>query len=221
MGRSGHSTRVTPITDAFGNVAEDWHGYYAGFGSRLMAYIVDGAVILVGFYLLVGLCVLVVAIATLERPNSPALPDVVWLVLFVVWSTLYLTYTVGVFGKTVGKALVGLRVVSRRGERVGIARAFFRVPAYLVSYLVFGLGFVWIVLSRTRRGWHDYLVGTCVIYDWDARRGPAPRRPVSADARRPDDPGDLAPSTPSLVDDAVCWPANEGRLRFRDRHANF
>jgi uncharacterized RDD family membrane protein YckC len=136
-----------------------------------MAYFIDGFVILVSFYVLAGLVVLFISVVTLERPNAPDLPDAVWLCIFVAWAIVYLTYTVAVYGKTVGKAVVGLRVVTKHGERVGFARAFLRVPAYAVSYLVFFMGFVWIAISKTRRGWHDYLVGTCVVYDWDARPG--------------------------------------------------
>ncbi|MCZ7528974.1 MAG: RDD family protein [Acidimicrobiia bacterium] len=40
-----------------------------------------------------------------------------------------------------------------------------------MALMFFGLGFLWILISKDRRGWHDYIAGTCVIYDWDARVG--------------------------------------------------
>lgn len=162
---------VTQITDPLGREARDWHGHYAGFGSRLMAYVVDAAVVLAGFYLAFGLLTLFIALVTLERPRFVHLEDHVWLISFVVFAWLYLFYFNWIYGKTPGKALLGLRVVTKRGERLGALRAFLRAPAYLVSYACFCMGFLWIMISKERRAWHDYLVGSCVVYDWDARPG--------------------------------------------------
>ena len=162
---------VTQITDPFGNEARDWHGHYAGFGSRLMAYFVDAATLLVTFYLGIGLVTLFVALVTLERPRALHLDDHVWFISFIAYLWAFLFYFFWIYGKTPGKALLGLRVVSKRGERLGPLRSFLRVPAYLVSYAFFCLGFIWIMISKERRGWHDFLVGSCVVYDWDARPG--------------------------------------------------
>ena len=41
--------------DPLGDDARDWHGYYAGFGSRFIAYVLDAVVVVVSFYLILGL----------------------------------------------------------------------------------------------------------------------------------------------------------------------
>jgi uncharacterized RDD family membrane protein YckC len=162
---------VRPDTDAFGNEARDWHGYYAGFGSRMMAYVIDAVLIVISFYLSLVMVILFIALATLERPTFPQIDDGHWLTFFLLWAWLYFFYCFGVYGKTPGKAMLGLRVVTKKGEKLGWIRSCFRGPAYLVSYLGGGLGFIWIAISKKNRGWHDHIVGSAVVYDWDARPG--------------------------------------------------
>jgi uncharacterized RDD family membrane protein YckC len=157
--------------DPLGDGARDWHGYYAGFGSRFVAYVLDAILIIVSFYMILGFGALLVALASLEKPQFFTLADLVWLTLFLFFSWGYLTFFWWVYGKTPGMAVLGLRVVSKKGERAGFFRSWIRPPAYLVSYLFFCLGFLWILVSPARRGWHDYIANTCVVYDWDARPG--------------------------------------------------
>jgi uncharacterized RDD family membrane protein YckC len=162
---------VTQITDPMGNEARDWHGHYAGFGSRFMAYFVDAVVMIVAFYATMFIIALALALVTLERPKGVELDDLQWLLAFAAFAVTWLFYFTWVYGKTPGKALFGLRVVRKNGDRLGPIRSFIRGPAYLVDYLFFCLGFIWIMISKERRAWHDYIAGSCVVYDWDARPG--------------------------------------------------
>jgi uncharacterized RDD family membrane protein YckC len=68
----------------------------------------------------------------------------------------------GIAGKTVGKWLLGLRVVGRDQSPITYRQAFRRLIGYFFSAFL-GLGFVWILISAERRGWHDYFAGTWVI----------------------------------------------------------
>jgi hypothetical protein len=38
-----------------------------------------------------------------------------------------------------------------------------------LSFLLFGLGFLGILVQRERRALHDLIAGTAVVYSWDAR----------------------------------------------------
>jgi len=78
-------------------------------------------------------------------------------------------------GGTPGKLLMGIRVVSTQGLRLGFGRALLRLVGYLLSALPFYIGYLWI-LGPKRRGWHDILARTEVVYA--RRRQPAPSRPV-------------------------------------------
>jgi uncharacterized RDD family membrane protein YckC len=62
---------------------------------------------------------------------------------------------------TLGKLLLGIRVVGRDGEGVSVARSALRHCAALLSLFPFGLAFA--AVSRERRALHDLIAGTCVV----------------------------------------------------------
>ena len=66
-------------------------------------------------------------------------------------------------------ALFGVRVVRDDGFDVDGRRAIVRTLAFPLSFLVFGLGFLGILLGGRRRTLHDVIAGTAVVYSWDAR----------------------------------------------------
>lgn len=68
----------------------------------------------------------------------------------------------GMEGKTIGKWLLGLRVVGPDQEPITYSRALLRWIGTMIS-AIFGLGFLWILFSREKRGWHDLLARTWVI----------------------------------------------------------
>ena len=47
---------------------------------------------------------------------------------------------------------------------IGIIRSVLRVVGYVVSACFFFLGFLTVMLNPRKRGWHDYLTGTCVVH---------------------------------------------------------
>jgi uncharacterized RDD family membrane protein YckC len=83
--------------------------------------------------------------------------------------TIYFTLGWWLFGRTVGKLVLGVRVVSASGQRPGFLQSLVRAFGYLLSSF-FLLGFAWIGLTPRRRGWHDHLARTWVVYDWAAHR---------------------------------------------------
>ena len=64
---------------------------------------------------------------------------------------------------------MGLQVVPLKGGRIGVIRAILRYLGYIVSALFFFLGFIWILFSSKRQGWHDKIARTCVVYNWEAK----------------------------------------------------
>ncbi len=140
--------------------------------------VVDSIAIVVLYYAGVGLAMLVWALVNLKRPHLLGPNEWTWAFTFAGWLFLYTWVSWSVAGKTLGKLLFGLRIVTTRGERIGWFRALRRIVGWVVAVASFGVGFAWILVSPTRRGWHDYIAGTCVVYDWDARIGSmfVPRR---------------------------------------------
>lgn len=146
-------------------------GRHANVASRGAAVAVDCVAIVVLYYAGVGLTILVWALVRLERPSLLGLDEWVWAVTFFGWLFLYGWVSWSVAGKTLGKLLFGLRIVRPTGARIGWVRALRRIAGWIVCVFSLGIGFAWIVVSPARRGWHDYIAGTCVVYDWDARVG--------------------------------------------------
>jgi uncharacterized RDD family membrane protein YckC len=70
----------------------------------------------------------------------------------------------GRFGATVGKMVIGARIVVWDGSRLGYSRAALRWLAARVSDLFFCAGYVLIGLRADKRALHDVLAGTRVIY---------------------------------------------------------
>ncbi|UCF87994.1 MAG: RDD family protein, partial [bacterium] len=77
---------------------------------------------------------------------------------------LYFTLLTGEGGQTLGKMLLGIRVVAENGSRVGYGRSLLRAIAYIVSFF-FGtfLGFLWALWDRKNQAWHDKIAGTIVV----------------------------------------------------------
>jgi uncharacterized RDD family membrane protein YckC len=58
-------------------------------------------------------------------------------------------------GQTIGMRAWRLRVVAADGGRLPWTRALLRFVVALCSLAVLGLGFIWCLFDRERRGWHD------------------------------------------------------------------
>jgi len=70
-------------------------------------------------------------------------------------------------GQTVGKRIMRLRVISARGATPGPLGGALRFIALTLSILPAGLGWLWCLFDRERRGLHDHVSGTYVILDAD------------------------------------------------------
>jgi len=74
----------------------------------------------------------------------------------------------GMDGRTIGKWLLGLRVVGRDHRPITYTQALIRCFGYLLSAF-FAIGFVWILLNRKKRSWHDLLARTWVVRESSLR----------------------------------------------------
>jgi uncharacterized RDD family membrane protein YckC len=134
----------------------------AGFVSRLLAFAADSAVITIGTeavsWVLATAGKLLRNIVRLDVPIAVAGGLLVTAAIYnlVFWALI---------GRTPGKWLMGLRVVTEEGGRITLGRAAVRLLGYLLSAAPLYAGFFWILLDRERCGWHDRLAGTRVVYD--------------------------------------------------------
>jgi len=96
--------------------------------------------------------------------------NILWFLVTVLTPPIYFAVLMSIAGQTVGKYLMGVRVVRMDGQRMTIALSFLRWLGYFISAFLLGFGFWIVTVDRQRRALHDRLVGTCVIYSWRARQ---------------------------------------------------
>jgi uncharacterized RDD family membrane protein YckC len=67
-------------------------------------------------------------------------------------------------------AILGLQVVTREGGPISGGQAVRRtIGLGFTLFITLGIGFIGIVYQRERRALNDFIAGTAVVYDWDAR----------------------------------------------------
>lgn len=149
-------------------------GHYAGAFTRLAAFVVDWLIILAVYgFILASASFVLELLAGLEVDFSVANPIWYWLG-FGAWAFVYMVFGLAITGRTIGKALVGLKVVTREGAPISPGRAAVRVIAMPLSFALLGLGFLGIILGRERRALHDVISGCAVVYDWGDRPAELP-----------------------------------------------
>ena len=78
-------------------------------------------------------------------------------------SALYFVVSWARGGQTVGMRAWRLRVVKADGTPLDAAHASLRFGVALLSLGALGLGFVWCLIDRERRGWHDIAAKTLLV----------------------------------------------------------
>lgn len=138
---------------------------FAGFGARLVAYIVDGVVLSVLFLVLTIVFGVVLAGALSANSGGAAVGGgILFLVAILVVSLAYFPWFWAQGGQTPGMKFMRLRVVrDADGGPVSGMSAILRLVGFWVSSAVFYLGFIWIFIDKRRRSWHDLIAGTVVI----------------------------------------------------------
>ncbi|HID52870.1 MAG TPA: RDD family protein [Anaerolineae bacterium] len=174
---SNHLKLTTPVKD------NSLKGYYAGFVSRFMALVID--IIVLSLIMLIFHASVAIVLnffninvsVLLESDNRLTTAAAAAFILLNLMISLFMWvfYFVGAWvlvGQTVGKRILGLKVTSLDGSLPTFKQALVRYAGYWLSAIPLFTGFLWVLVDDERRGWHDKISYTCVIYSWDARRGP-------------------------------------------------
>lgn len=141
----------------------------AGFVTRLFAYLMD-LVLLAGVVAVGGWISVLVDTAIESMGLDPSVDmAVIYLVSIPFIIGAYYVMFWSLTGRTVGKWFMGLKVVDKRGETPSIGRSILRFLGYGLSALALWVGYAWVIVDRERRGWHDHIARTWVVYDY-ARR---------------------------------------------------
>jgi uncharacterized RDD family membrane protein YckC len=134
-----------------------------GFGRRLAASLLDG--LLLGFltFILVAAIGFVALLIDMFRAEQVIPFDRLIILAAAILSLVYYVGYWSTSGQTLGKTMLGLKVVDRTGSPLSIGKAVLRYLGYLISAAIFSLGFVWIAFDQKRQGWHDKIAGTYVV----------------------------------------------------------
>jgi uncharacterized RDD family membrane protein YckC len=142
--------------------------HFGGAVSRFVAYVVDLGVS-TGVFMLALEAISFAARIITGHSISWNRNDLPVAILYAAWLFVYFAYSWGASGKTLGMALLGVKVVAADGTQAGPRRAVIRTLAFPLSFLLLGLGFTGILFQRDRRALQDMIAGTAVVYAWDAR----------------------------------------------------
>ena len=185
--------RLTVVTEALDDAAERLvHGMLnrpgheaetnqVGLVTRALAAVVDLA--LISALLSIGSGLLASIVPAISG-GSDGLS--IWGVLtfgvvgFLIGSAIFVAFW-ALVGQTPGMRLLSIHLEAGGTREIGLRRAFRRMLAIPLSLLPAGLGFLAIMLSPERRGWHDRIAGTTVVYDEEAERAPWSRLERPAD----------------------------------------
>src|SRR4051794_37716950 len=138
-------------------------GTTAGPISRLLAYVIDVAAISTLFAVIVFVCTYLIGLF-LQRTVQANDAGWWWASALLVFAFIYYWATIALVGRTVGKAVLGTRVLARDGTQLGPGPAFTRALVFPFSFIL-GLGFIPMVTERQHRALHDHAAGCVVVYD--------------------------------------------------------
>jgi uncharacterized RDD family membrane protein YckC len=145
--------------------ARPYQGRRAGIVTRTIASAVD---FLVGVALVAGGYFGFAGFLFVLRPRSFQFPEVpVGALLPILLAVLggYLALGWWTTGRTYGGQLMGLRVQTANGQRLGLGIASLRA----VFYVLFPLGLFWVPFSPDNRSIQDLVLRTAVVYDWEPK----------------------------------------------------
>jgi uncharacterized RDD family membrane protein YckC len=157
-------------------------GMYAGFVTRAAALMLDIVLIVVAVLVINALIGLPVAFFTgvdlnncaqSPRPRAAAKAicatiNLIWVGVALLASPIYFITLFTTTGQTIGKYVMGIRVVRLDGRAMTFKTGAVRWLGYFVSAIPLGLGFFWVIVDNRQQGFHDRLAGTSVIYAWRA-----------------------------------------------------
>lgn len=76
----------------------------------------------------------------------------------------YLVIPTGLYGKTIGKWALRIKVVNPEGDKIGIGAAFAReIGGKFIAIMPLMIGIFWIIKDDKNRAWYDIFFETLVI----------------------------------------------------------
>ncbi|CAN5155785.1 RDD family protein [soil metagenome] len=119
---------------------------YAGFWIRVVAGLIDGVLLAAVGYIIKQI---------LGESDAIAV---------VIGAGYYIGMWIKNDGMTIGKKLMGIKVIQTNGQPIDIKTGVLRYIGYVVSAMVLFIGFIWVAFDKNKQGWHDKIASTFVVY---------------------------------------------------------
>ena len=139
--------------------------YIASFGSRLTAMIIDLVIISS-----ISIISLIFGLSLIDQELN--IYDSKTIILFapallglLLISSSYFILLHGFSGKSIGKIILGLKIINREGKTIDYWGAFIRWIGYFLSLGFIFIGFLWALIDKDSQTWHDKLAKTYVVKD--------------------------------------------------------
>lgn len=126
----------------------------AGFNDRFLAYVIDAAPFLFAHSLTISF------LKNAGNPPASITPILLgWLFLYFI----YLTVMSSGGRVTLGKYIMGLRIVGKDGNPLPLSKSLIRAIGYFISGAPLSLGFIIAAFTPEKKALHDYMCGSTVI----------------------------------------------------------
>ena len=134
---------------------------YASFLPRFLAFLIDAFILNLPFMF---------AVLLIAKKDSweemIAFGVIVFTTIIVpsgIFSILYYPFFLSRHGKTIGKAILGLKLTDKNNQFLSFKQVIFRQNICKpVSMSLIGLGFIAMLFDKDHQAWHDKLVGSYV-----------------------------------------------------------
>ncbi len=146
------STFRSPATAAPRSQGQPFHqiGAIANPGARAISWMIDNILIIIGAFIL-----------------NPFFGEIksslTGVIVLAILGGYFLFFWSQRNGQTPGKMVTGTRIVRLDGQPMDLGTAVVRFIGYLGGSSVLGLGFIWVLIDKRHRAWHDLVAGTIVV----------------------------------------------------------
>ncbi|WPU93065.1 RDD family protein [Mucilaginibacter sabulilitoris] len=138
----------------------------ANFGWRLLAYLIDDAVLFIAAVILWSLVVIIVRYTTGSFDTDSNTTDqelMIRLIAVVLWIFYNAAFEATKVQGSIGKVICRLIVVDGNGQRLNFTTALARNLSKIISSFLCSLGFFAMLWSPMKQCWHDQMAKTFVV----------------------------------------------------------
>ncbi|WP_162356660.1 RDD family protein [Metabacillus mangrovi] len=146
---------------------------YAGFWIRFAAYLIDSFILSFGMGIFVFLFTMSITLLIETGNDAAAIGFMIIMYILITGLSLayYILMPVTVWQGTIGKKLIGLKIVDADGNKLTIGRSAGRTFSMMISGMTMYIGYIMAGFTDRKQALHDMIAKTYVIQrqsEWQA-----------------------------------------------------